>query len=145
MTGKKPSQGKQSMSSRYGHDSEDRHLSKSELSKLRVKLGRERPARPSSAKAADKTDSERKAKKPKARSAHPPPRESGERFARPAMKLKQAIVRAVLNDPDASLADLSEAMDDLGYEVSDFTLGVIKTETQYFIRQAEELGLFIRR
>jgi hypothetical protein len=130
------------MSSRYGHDSEDRHLSKSELAKLRVKLGRERPARPSSAIPADKTDADRKAEKPKARSSH---RESGERIARPAMKLKQAIVRAVLSNPDTSLADLSEAMDDLGYEVSDFTLGVIKTETQYFIRQAEHLGLFIRR
>jgi hypothetical protein len=129
------------MSSRYGHDSEDRHLSKYELAKLRVKLGRERNARPSSARTADKTDAERKAEKPKARSAH----QAGERIARPAMKLKQAIVRAVLNDPDASLADLSRAMDDLGYEVSDFTLGAIKTETQYFIRQAEELGLFTRR
>jgi hypothetical protein len=133
------------MSSRYGYDSEDRHLSKYELAKLRVKLGRERPSRPSSAKAADKTDAERKAEKPNARSAHLSHRQSDERFARPAMKVKQAIVRAVLSKPDASLADLSEAMDDLGYEVSDFTLGVIKTETQYFIRQAEELGLFIRR
>jgi hypothetical protein len=145
MTGKKPSQGKQSMSSRYGHDSEDRHLSKSELSKLRVNLGRERPARPASAKAADKTDAERKAEKSKARSLQPAHRQAGERFARPAMKLKQAIVRAVLCNPDTSLADLGQAMDDLGYEVSDFTLGVIKSETQYFIRQAEELGLFIRR
>ena len=129
------------MSSRYGHDSEDRHLSKSELAKLRVKLGRERPARPSSAKAADKTDSERKAEKPKARSAH----QAGERIARPAMPIKQAIVRAVLSNPDITLADLGRAMDDLGYEISDFTLGAIKSETQYFIRQAEELGLFIRR
>jgi hypothetical protein len=133
------------MSSRYGHDSEDRHLSKSELAKLRVKLGRERPARPSSANAADKTDAERKAEKPKARSAHSSHREAGERIARPAMPIKQAIVRAVLNNPDTSLADLGRAMDDLGYEISDFTLGAIKSETQYFIRQAEELGLFIRR
>ena len=125
---------------RYGHDSEDRHLSKSELATLRVKLGRERPARPSSARAADKTDA-KPAEKPKARSAH----QSGERIARPAMPIKQAIVRAVLSNPDASLADLGRAMDDLGYEISDFTLGAIKAETQYFIRQAEELGLFIRR
>jgi hypothetical protein len=113
------------------HDRHDTHVTRNSLAKLRHKLNIERPAR-----------SPAKAVAPKAE--NPKPRPSGDRFIRPAMPTKKAIVRAVLRDPDASLAELREKMDALGYRISDLTLSVIKQETQYVIRQAEALGLFNR-
>jgi hypothetical protein len=129
------------VSNRYGYDGEDRHITRYSIAKLRIKLNRERPARQFAAKATAPKVEKPKAAKPKARSAHPSRRQFEERIAIPATAVKKAIVREVLSDPEASLAEIREKLDDLGYQVSDTLIGCIKQETHFFLRVAHQLGI----
>jgi hypothetical protein len=129
------------------HDRHDTDVSRDSLARLRHKLNVERPTRPSAKDVASKVETKHKSRAARKFAADNPrqivqPRPSGDRFIRPAMSVKKAIVREVLSNPEASFAELRGAMDELGYRVSDLTLSTIKSETQFVIRIAQDLRLF---